>query len=61
VLGAPGEWHFRGVRGTRLKDGETVLEVTVPANGEREVTWQVQNGGSVNPATTTTGFSRRNR
>ena len=32
----------RGVRGTRLKDGETVVEVTVPGNGRREMTWEVR-------------------
>jgi hypothetical protein len=41
VLGAPSEWQFRGLRGTRLKDGETVVEVTVPGNGRREVAWEV--------------------
>jgi hypothetical protein len=40
-LGSPTAWTLSGLRGTRLKDGETVHEVTVPANGTREVTWRI--------------------
>jgi hypothetical protein len=40
-LGPPGAWTLSGLRGTRLKDGETVHEVRLPANGTREVTWRV--------------------
>ena len=47
VLGAPGEWRFRGLRGTRVKDGEVTVEVTVPGNGRREVTWDVRPAGTV--------------
>jgi hypothetical protein len=46
-LGAPGDWQVRGLRGTRLKDGETIVEVTVPGNGRREVTWDVRPAGAV--------------
>jgi hypothetical protein len=45
VLGAPAEWQVRGLRGTRVKDGETVVEVTVPGNGRREVSWEVRPAG----------------
>ena len=37
----PSAWTLSGLRGTRIKDGEAVHEVTVPANGAREVTWRV--------------------
>jgi len=47
VLGTPSDWQFRGLRGTRLKDGETIVEVTVPANGRREVSWEVRPAGAV--------------
>jgi hypothetical protein len=47
VLGSPAEWQFRGLRGTRLKDGETIVEVIVPGNGRREVTWEVRPAGAV--------------
>ena len=42
ALGAPGQWRVRGIRGTRVKDGETVVELTLPGNGRREVVWDVQ-------------------
>ncbi|HSQ95796.1 MAG TPA: hypothetical protein VLM18_06875 [Croceibacterium sp.] len=41
-LGSPLGWHVRGLSGTRLKDGETVYEVTIPANGKRNVAWDVR-------------------
>lgn len=41
-LGSPAQWHVRGLTGTRVKDGETVYEVTIPANGKRELTWTVR-------------------
>jgi hypothetical protein len=40
-LGPPSAWTLSGLRGTRLKDGEAVHEVRIPANGTREVTWRV--------------------
>jgi hypothetical protein len=45
-LGAPSEWQLRGLR-TRLKDGDAVVEITVPGNGRREVTWDVRPAGAV--------------
>jgi hypothetical protein len=43
VLGyARGEWVFREHKGMRMKDGQRVIEVTVPGNGSREVAWQVR-------------------
>jgi hypothetical protein len=41
-LGSPLQWHLRGFAGTRLKDGETVYELTIPANGKREIRWDVR-------------------
>ena len=46
-LGWPSEWRLRGLRGTRLKDGQTIVEVTVPGNGNRAVTWDVRRAGEV--------------
>ncbi|MFN2100375.1 DUF4139 domain-containing protein [Altererythrobacter sp. MF3-039] len=36
------QWEVRGLRGTRLKDGKHVAEISVPANGEREVAFRVR-------------------
>lgn len=47
VLGASGDWQLRGIQGTRVKDGEVIVEVTVPANGRREVNWEVRPAGAV--------------
>ena len=47
VLGASGEWQLRGLKGTRVKDGETIVEVTVPGNGRRVVSWEVRPAGAV--------------
>lgn len=41
-LGAPGDWQLRGLGGTRLKDGQVIVEVVVPANGRRELHWQAR-------------------
>jgi hypothetical protein len=46
-LGHPSDLRFRGLHGTRLKDGQTIVEVTVPANGQREVTWEVRPAGAI--------------
>jgi hypothetical protein len=46
VLGSPGIWTLRGLRGTRVKDGLTILEVTVPGNGRREIVWQARRVGA---------------
>lgn len=40
-LGRPTEWNIRGQR-TTLKDGQRIIEVSVPANGQRVVSWQVR-------------------
>jgi hypothetical protein len=40
-LGSPLQWRVRGLRATRVKDGETVTEITLPANAKRELSWQV--------------------
>jgi hypothetical protein len=46
-LGSPSQLQFRKVKRTRVKDGVTVIEVTVPANGTREVTWEALPVGAV--------------
>lgn len=40
-LGSPADYDLSGLR-TRLKDGDRIAEVTVPANGERVVEWRVR-------------------
>jgi len=40
-LGSPVQWEFRGIR-ERLKDGQRIAEVTVPANGTRSLEWEVR-------------------
>jgi hypothetical protein len=40
-LGSRRQWRLRGLKATRLKDGETVYELMVPANGRRELSWEV--------------------
>jgi hypothetical protein len=45
-LGSPLQWHLRGVRAMRVKDGETICELTIPANGKRELGWQVRQAAS---------------
>ena len=40
-LGSPGEWTHRGVR-SQLKDGQRIIEVTVPANGTGVITWELR-------------------
>ena len=47
VLGPSGQWQLRGVKGTKVKDGEVILETTIPANGRREIAWDVRPAGSV--------------
>jgi len=41
-LGSPLSWTVRGLRGTRVKDGEVVYETTVPANGSLDVHWELR-------------------
>jgi len=45
-LGSPLQWHVRGLKPTWVKDGETVYEVTLPANGKREIVWDVSQANS---------------
>jgi hypothetical protein len=40
-LGSPLQWRVRGLKASRLKDGETIAEITIPANGRRELSWEV--------------------
>ena len=40
-LGLPAYWDAKGLR-TRVKDGQRIAEVTVPANDTRVVEWQVR-------------------
>jgi hypothetical protein len=40
-IGSPQQWQLRGIE-TRLKDGQRIAEVTVPANGQRMVEWDVR-------------------
>ena len=47
VLGMPSDLRVRGLRGLQVKDGWTIAEVTIPANGLREVTWDVRPAGTV--------------
>jgi hypothetical protein len=40
-LGSAGQWTHRGLR-TQLKDGERIVEVTIPANGTRVLSWELR-------------------
>jgi hypothetical protein len=42
VLGSPVDLQFRGLKRTRVKDGMTIAEVTIPGNTRRAVTWDVR-------------------
>ena len=46
VLGWSGQWQLRGLRGTGIRNGEVIHEVTVPGNGRREVSWEVRPAGA---------------
>jgi hypothetical protein len=39
-LGSPGQWRFRGLR-ERLRDGQRIILVDVPANGMQTINWKV--------------------
>ncbi len=39
-LGSPAQWRFRDIR-ERIKDGQRIIEVDVPANGTRTLHWRV--------------------
>jgi len=43
-LGLPAYWDARGLR-TRVKDGQRIAEVTIPANGTRLLTWGMRRTG----------------
>jgi hypothetical protein len=45
VLGQSGDWQLRGVSGTRVKDGQIIVEVTVPGNSERDIEWELRPAG----------------
>ena len=40
-FGSPQQWRVRGPKATRVKDGETVAEISIPANGKRELSWDI--------------------
>ena len=40
-MGYPAQWRFRGVR-EQLKDGQRIIEVEVPGNSSRELSWRVR-------------------
>ncbi len=46
-FGQAGQWQLRGIAGRQVKDGEVVVEVAVPANGSREMGWEIRPAGSV--------------
>ena len=39
VLGSAGEGTINGLKGVRIKDGAQIVELTMPANGKRELRW----------------------
>lgn len=39
VLGPAGGGQIRGLPNTRVKDGEVIVDFTIPGNGRREITW----------------------
>src|SRR5690606_35286126 len=39
VLGPAGGGQIRGLPNTRVKDGEVIVDVAIPGNGRREITW----------------------
>jgi hypothetical protein len=41
-LGGASGHEIGGLRGVRVKDGERIVDITVPANGRREVRWTVR-------------------
>lgn len=40
-LGTAADWEVRG-RGLRIKDGERVIETTIPANSDRKIRWRAR-------------------
>jgi hypothetical protein len=45
-LGSPLYWHLKGLKATRVKDGVAIYELTIPANGTRELGWDVRGADS---------------
>ena len=41
-FGGPGPHEIGELKGVRVKDGERIVELTLPANGRREVRWTVR-------------------
>ena len=39
-LGSPARWRFQGLR-ERIRNGQRIIEVDVPANGTRTINWKV--------------------
>jgi hypothetical protein len=48
VLGRSGGWRLTGLRRTSVRDGEVIVETTVPGNGSRELTWAVNDPDASN-------------
>ncbi|MBD3730271.1 MAG: hypothetical protein IE933_11250 [Sphingomonadales bacterium] len=42
TLGEPGRYEIKGLGGTRVKDGQYIADVVVPAGGERRFSWQLR-------------------
>jgi hypothetical protein len=42
TLGSAGDGRIDGLKGVRVKDGARVVDLTVPANGRREVRWTMR-------------------
>jgi len=47
ALGSPVDLQFRGLRQTRVKDGVTIAELTIPGNSRRTVTWKVRSASDL--------------
>lgn len=46
VVALAGQAQVRGLR-ARIKDGEEIVEVIVPGNGQRELTWEARPAGAI--------------
>ncbi len=42
LIGQANAWEVRGLRQTRVKDGQHVTEFTIPANGTRRIKWKTR-------------------
>jgi hypothetical protein len=47
ALGSPVDLQFRGLKRTRVKDGITIAEVTIPGNSRRVVAWEVRRASAL--------------